>query len=81
MILKFLIFILIVYWIIRAALNLWKAALSDGPSTRGADQKFSDQEVRREINGMEYEQTWTVGQKQARQRRKEPVEDARFRDI
>ncbi len=81
MALKLLIFFIIAYWIVRAAINLWRAAASDPRAVESGRDRIRDEEIRREVNGKHYEQTWAVGQKPKSPRRTEAVEDARWRDV
>lgn len=81
MVLKLIVVAFLVYWIIRAALNMWVAIAGDRRTVGSKRERFDDQEIRREVKGVKYEQTWTIDPRPGRVRHREAVEDARFRDV
>ncbi|MFW5955446.1 MAG: hypothetical protein ACOCSK_01755 [Rhodothermales bacterium] len=82
MTLKLLVFILLAYWIVRVAMNLGRAIVRDegGGAFRETTSSFSDEPVKRKVDGQVYAQTWHVSRPERMSSRR-PVEDARFHDV
>lgn len=81
MVLKLVVILLIAYWIVRAAVNLWRAAARDARADARSSARIEEDDIRREVRGVRYEQTWHVPSQGRGQRREEEVEDARWRDV
>ena len=82
MILKSLLLLLIAYWILRAALNMWEAIKRDD-TFRNPPQQRHDWAPRQTASGRSYDTVLSADARQAveRRRRQEKVEDARFTDL
>jgi hypothetical protein len=82
MILKSLLLLLIAYWILRAALNMWEAIKRDD-NLRNPPQQRRDWAPRQTASGRSYDTVLSADARQAveRRRRQDKVEDARFTDL
>lgn len=86
---KFVLTLIILYLIIRAAVSLLRATRygipgSNPPSSRTSASRNGidrDWEVKRTVTGKTYQQEWSVGQPRQNGRRKADIEDARWRDV
>lgn len=74
---KLLVILIIVYLIARAAANLWRAVTADPAAASSRDRD----EVRREVRGQVYEQTWHFRQPPSTAHERSFSEDARWRDV
>lgn len=81
MMLKFLLIAIILYLIVRAALNMWAAVSADGAAARHYRQEAP---AERSVSGRSYDTvlgTPVNGRSSRPQRRAEQVDEARYEDL